>query len=292
MTGTGDVILTDIRKGAAKLVLARNLSGKFFINDHEDILVSEFRKAYGRRMSIGLERGTYSVVNQRRSGIYQAMIRLTGRRSQTLALKNFSKAETETTYARGDASREVGEPGDSVLITSLSGLKYSGYGGPVVSFGRAGDSFGTYVGGKGGLIINRQYVFGGGGFGLTYPDTREDITGIPYTGDKPMLHMGYGGVMFEYIFSPSTLLHATVGTLIGAGGIGVSNNSDNTDEENRSDSFFVLEPDINLSLNVTWFFKLSVGISYRYTNGINAYEFNDSKFSGFNARFTLSFGVF
>jgi hypothetical protein len=180
-----------------------------------------------------------------------------------------------------------------VLITRLSGLKYSGYGAPVVSFGRAGDSFGTYVGGKGGLIINRQYVIGGGGFGLAHPETREDISGTLYTGDKPLLHMGYGGGMFEYIFSPATLVHATAGMLIGAGGIGVSEQNTNENQDKfRSDSFFVIEPDINLSLNITWFFRLSVGISYRYIRGIDMYEFNGSDFTGFNARITLSFGVF
>ncbi len=290
MTGTGDVILTDIRKGAAKLILSRNLTGKFFINDHEDILVSEFRKAYGRTMSIGLDSGAYSVINQRRDGTYQAKIRLTGRRSQTLAMGHFSKTETETTYSRGGRSKEEK---DSVLIPDFHRLKFSGYGAPVVSFGKAGSTLGTYVGGKGGLIINRHYVIGGSGFGLAWPNKREEITGDPYTGDRPIVGMGYGGGMLEYIFSPSTLVNATAGLVIGGGGIGVSDtvNSGNSNET-RNDTFFIIEPDINLSLNVTWFFRLSFGISYRYVNGIDTYEFKDSDFSGFNARITLSFGVF
>lgn len=290
MTGTGDVILTDIRKGAVKLVLAGNLSGKFFINDNEDMLVSEFRKAYGRKMSIGLEKGAYSVINQRRDGTYHAKVSLTGRREHTLAMNHFSKAEIEVTSSRGDAPNN-GK--DSLLISDFHKLRYSGYGAPVISFGKAGNTLGTYVGGKGGLIINRQYVIGGGGFGLAYPNKREDISGNPYTGDKPIVGMGYGGGMLEYIFSPSSLINATAGIVIGAGGIGVSDNVDSSDtEKTRNDIFFVMEPDINLSLNVTWFFRLSVGVSYRYVKGMNVYEFNDNDFTGFNGRITFAFGVF
>ncbi len=293
MTGTGDVILTDIRKGAVKLVLAMNLSGKFFINDSEEILVSEFRKAYGRTMSIGLERGSYSVVNQRGDGIYQAEINLRGSGSHYLTQKNFSRGTREETVARGETSRKEKK---SVLITDFSTLSrydFSGYGAAVVSFGKAGNTMGTYVGGKAGVIINRQFVFGGGGYGLVSTDKREEISGDPYTGDKPHVSLGYGGAMFEYFFSPSSLFHTTAGIMIGGGGLGVMEKNDTAqDTDISNDAFFYLEPDINLSLNVTWFFRMSVGVSYRYIYGLKFHEFSDSDFRGFNGRIALSFGLF
>ena len=50
MSGTGDVVVTDIRRGSAILVLAPEISGRIFIHDKNNSLVVELSKPPGRRI--------------------------------------------------------------------------------------------------------------------------------------------------------------------------------------------------------------------------------------------------
>ena len=61
MTGTGDVVMTDVRQTSAGLILAEALQGRFFIRNANRQLIAELFKPAGRRVELGLEPGTYRV---------------------------------------------------------------------------------------------------------------------------------------------------------------------------------------------------------------------------------------
>lgn len=61
MTGTGDVVITDVRHASAALVLGPELSGRFFVRDGSQRLVAELWKPGGRRAEIAVEPGAYEV---------------------------------------------------------------------------------------------------------------------------------------------------------------------------------------------------------------------------------------
>ena len=61
VSGTGDVVLTDLRGTAAVLTLPARAQGRFFIRDRDNRLVVELAKQPGAQVDIGLETGTYSV---------------------------------------------------------------------------------------------------------------------------------------------------------------------------------------------------------------------------------------
>ena len=65
------------------------------------------------------------------------------------------------------------------------------------------------MGGRGGWIINHEFVVGGGGYGLS--------TDILVDGKK--LAMGYGGLELGYVFFSDSLVHFTIHSLFGFGGI-------------------------------------------------------------------------
>jgi hypothetical protein len=52
LSGTGDVVMTDVRETSAGLVLGKELRGRFFIRDDDDHLVAELYKPKGRIVTI------------------------------------------------------------------------------------------------------------------------------------------------------------------------------------------------------------------------------------------------
>ncbi len=61
MSGTGDVIVTDLRQTTAGFVVAAPVEGRFYVLDDRKRLVLEFYKPAGREVDIGLEPGVYDV---------------------------------------------------------------------------------------------------------------------------------------------------------------------------------------------------------------------------------------
>jgi hypothetical protein len=104
----------------------------------------------------------------------------------------------------------------------------------------------------------------------------------------------------EFIASSNNLIHYSIGVLIGAGGVDYKRESDSHyNRMHKMDSFFVLEPSVQAILNITHFFRIAGGISYRYICGLNNISINgedrilttDNDLSGISATLTLKFGI-
>lgn len=190
--------------------------------------------------------------------------------------------------------------GDEEEQTLLSGqITHGGFGGPVVKFTRMKNEFGVLVGGRGGWIINHTLSIGGGGYGLVNPitaDTNAIPVFLPY--HEPVLGMGYGGFELEYISHSGRLAHSTWTLLVGAGGVGYQERRNaewdwNEDQRHPAwDSFFIVEPGVNLELNVTAFFRLDAGASYRFVSGIEKFGLVTSDVAGASVNLTFKFGKF
>ena len=171
-------------------------------------------------------------------------------------------------------------------------VTHGGFGGPEVKFSDVAGSAGVWVGGRGGWIINldenHAISLGGGGYGLA---TNHRVP-MPIDGDDDLYALnGYGGFIFEYTNQSYRLVHFTVSSLIGAGGL-LLRERDYEDVSDEVNSYFVFEPSVNLELNVTNFFRIAVGAGYRTTSGISKFGFRDSDFSGVNGTISLKFGGF
>ena len=143
----------------------------------------------------------------------------------------------------------------------------------MVRIGGINNGAAVFVGYRGGWVINRTFSLGGGGYGL--------ISDVYFSGNK--LKMGYGGLDLEYKINSDEIVHFAVRSLIGLGGIELMGVG--------QESFFVLEPGVNLELNVTSFFKLSGGVSYRFVSGVNNVPgVSDSSLGGLAAEIALIFG--
>jgi len=179
--------------------------------------------------------------------------------------------------------------------TLLGGNIYhhGGYGGPVIATTQIGPNSDTavLVGGHGGWLINHQFIIGGGGYGVVNTiDVDWQETPVPM-----QMQLGYGGIYLGYIRNPNTLTHFMVDALIGWGGAGIHDKDwENTEEDDMyaSDAFFVLEPGVHLELNVTDFFRVMVGATYRHIEGADVAGLTDENLSGLSGKLTFKFGSF
>jgi hypothetical protein len=61
LTGTGDIVMTDLRKTSSTLSLDANIEGRFFIRERRGDLIAELSKTRGRSVVLGIPPGQYSV---------------------------------------------------------------------------------------------------------------------------------------------------------------------------------------------------------------------------------------
>jgi hypothetical protein len=173
--------------------------------------------------------------------------------------------------------------------TLFSGEIESGwYAAPLFKVGQINSESGIFLGGQGGWIINHRLVLGLSGYGLVNEVEIKDAQNLK-------LKFGCGGVFLEYIFSSDKLLHLSLQSIIGAGSVryDVKKYEDDHDDVNYNDAaFFVLEPGINLLLNVSTNFRIGAGATYRYVSGVEYENLSNSDLSGVSAQILFKFGVF
>lgn len=147
---------------------------------------------------------------------------------------------------------------------------------------------------QGGVIMNNNFILGIGAKGIT--------TNVSFDGTNPTdrLHLygGYGGFILGAIIAPKEVIHIAFPVLIGAGGAYVtnenhfSNANSTTDIYDEASAFFVVEPGVELEINLTTFFKLGLGVSYRWVDESNLVNATDDDLRGLNTSISFKFGKF
>lgn len=118
---------------------------------------------------------------------------------------------------------------------------------------------------KAAWLINHRLGFGFAGSGFVNNLDKKQGS------DEYYLSGGYGGFLIEPILMPKSPIHLSFPVVIGAGGVAVLPNNfwDNAyNNINEYDIYFVVEPGVELELNVVKFFRISMGAAYRITNGV------------------------
>jgi hypothetical protein len=110
---------------------------------------------------------------------------------------------------------------------------------------------------------------------------------------------GYGGLYIEPILFPRSPVHLSFPVLFGAGGISyVSKEPDLNDNLIQdSEAFLLVEPSAELELNLTKFFRISMGASYRFPTAFNVGvsgtpKANAESLKGVSYTISLKFGKF
>jgi hypothetical protein len=104
MSGTGDVVITELRRSAAVLVLESEFSGRIFIHNGGGVLLVELAKEAGHEVSIGLEAGDYRLFAVDGTGAYERKISLAEGKAVAVGRSGFVKAVRIPATVRGGSS--------------------------------------------------------------------------------------------------------------------------------------------------------------------------------------------
>ena len=120
ISGSGDVVLTDIREISASIVFAEDITGRISIRDSSEFLVAELSKLSDRPLELGLESGSYHITLQTGNNFYQAAITLTEGRRTGLRMENFHQISASSAgRRRGDEPAERTERVEDVPVVPL-----------------------------------------------------------------------------------------------------------------------------------------------------------------------------
>jgi hypothetical protein len=107
LSGTGDLVMTDVKEASAVLVIPESVQGRVFVRDPNGKLVAEVYSPGGRVIELGLEAGHYDVVVERDTRrLMTGAVDLTDGSRLELSFDALAMADREPTYARGDVELE------------------------------------------------------------------------------------------------------------------------------------------------------------------------------------------
>ena len=156
-----------------------------------------------------------------------------------------------------------------------------------------------------GVTLNHWISVGLAGYGivnsgnLEYKDMFYDDINKKW--QSANLYGGYGGLLIEFTVIPKSVVHVSFPLLIGGGGLTYLYRPDYVDKYDWSglesidwDSFFVIQPGVKAEFNILKFFRIGIGVSYRYTPDLDLQQSKSSKLNinQFNANLSLKFGKF
>ena len=104
MSGTGDVVITQVRSGGSVLVLPEFIYGRVSIRDSQARLIAEIRKERGRSTNLALEPESYTILFEDEDILKQALVDLSYGAEKRLSQSDFSVVEYEYGRLRGTAT--------------------------------------------------------------------------------------------------------------------------------------------------------------------------------------------
>ncbi len=175
---------------------------------------------------------------------------------------------------------------DSTRTLLNSEIRVSEIWTPEVKFNSIQGDIGTLVGMYGGLLINRTFLAGiSGGVNLGHP----------------RVNYGYFGGIGQYIWNPAKVVHFSAQFLVAFGTTKDYEQPKSGPFDNfwniSGARFFLMEPGINLELNLSDGLTLVTGLSYRFVTGLNESDVNialthvsNRDLSGLNFNIGMKFG--
>ncbi len=270
MSGTGDVVMTDLRKHKTLLEFSKEIFGKIFIHDTDDRLILEFRKHPGKEMSIGLDEGKHRITVIAENKTSEAWVHLKHRQKAVLRLLDFKETNRIITRSRGANKRlrkKKKRNWHLFLEMNMNSL-------------RTHDISQSMMGMFFGVVLKRHIILGFGGYGNL------SAFKVPEKLDGQMIAGAYGGLLVGYELFPEKKINLRLTTLLG-GGVEVEAKKQNIFDPNYDpfsdvggEPFFVMEPAAHVILNMNKAIKFSFGINYRFADstieGVDGLAFGGS----------------
>jgi hypothetical protein len=167
-----------------------------------------------------------------------------------------------------------------------------GYGGISILYSQIDSKDAFVFGARGAVVMGHVFAMGVGGAGFI-----NDFTYDPLEDRNYSLTGGYGGMFFEPIFFPRFPIHFSIPVLIGVGGVAYTTMEPNDWDNNEyyvedAETFLLIEPGLEMEMNITRYFRFSLGGYYRYTSGIDLIDTESDVLNGFSFGVNFKFGKF
>ena len=177
-----------------------------------------------------------------------------------------------------NAQQDDNEP--RYLIGSNDGkVHVSGFGQYTIGFSEFDGSLAVYNGGAGAVLLNQAVYFGAYGTGLSTAHRRDDLT--IKTGDQTDTYtdlstkFGHGGFWLGYIHKSHKPVHFGVSTKLGWGAVSLTENYSYGYDDSYNyysivnDNVFVINPQLEVELNMLRWFKINASAGYQFVTGID-----------------------
>lgn len=210
-------------------------------------------------------------------------------------------------------SQEEGGEQIKTIFDSSGDIDHGGYGAPFVKYANLLDQDALLVGGRGAWMIDHRFGLGLAGFGVAstvrnseYMDyLREDRGYVNIRNER--FEMGYGGILLEPILYYQSPVHVSFPVIIGAGGAAYSYRQEHTfpgpnDDDDEFDrfsrefthgaAFFVMEPGVEVELNIHRLIRFNVGATYLYVSNVDLPKTDTGDIRGFTGHMGIKIGKF
>ncbi len=143
---------------------------------------------------------------------------------------------------------------------------HGGYGGVLMGHTKIGDNSAVLSGFKGGWIIGHSLTLGLAGNAFVTEFNSEKLP----NNDFNIIAGGYGGLLLEPIIYGMKPIHVSVPTIIGFGTVAFETGNFNQNDQypHDFDTFFMVESGLELEMNITNYFRIAVGGTYRFTSNV------------------------
>lgn len=128
LSGSGDLVMTDLRTRNATLTLDEAMAGRVYLRDADDRLVAELGKQDGKAVSLLLEPGKYTVRLEQEDATYLGLARVDGASPAKVYAADLAPVSLVATVARGGGPSEESGFSETVsrvvegAVASMDGL--------------------------------------------------------------------------------------------------------------------------------------------------------------------------
>jgi hypothetical protein len=161
--------------------------------------------------------------------------------------------------------------GDSTKYLFSEKTVFTGFGSPFVEFSSVNNQFAVCFGAGGAMMINQTLFLGGYFEGIMTNHYRADLKTI-VDDENPKISFEHGGIWMGYIYKHKNAIHGGLSMKLGWGEIELVDGEGGNpgSDYDYTDRIFNFQPQAELELNLTKWFKVNVGLGYRIVTGINA----------------------
>ncbi len=204
LTGTGDLVLTDLSVADATLELAPEIQGRVAVRTQGGLLLAEMEKRPGIPLTVALPPGLYRLVLNQSRGTFETTARVDRGAAASVSNRDFSRRVRETARTRGDLQDPVAEeplPADPAMLAGTPEAAYRPFHLAVVPgfpqpFARPAVNNISL-----GLLVAETYSVRGLQYSFLIGSTEDDLVGLQSTGIGGIVGRNLQGIQHGGVFN-------------------------------------------------------------------------------------------